>query len=659
MKTSYSKLLETAYIGKMRLRNRMVMSPMGTHNYEPDGRVSKAMAKYYETRAAGGAGMIITEGLFISKIDPWVFQHTTIDTETQMLSWKKLADAIKAHGARACIQMMSSLGKNGFPAPGNDSPPVSASEIPTHLDPKKNTRALKVEEIKELVNTFARAGERAVFAGFDAVEVHAHVGYLLDQFMWTFWNKRTDEYGGSFENRMRLPVEIIHALRKVVGPNIPILFRLSVDHLFEGGRTLEETFPVLRYLEAAGVDAFDLDCGSYESKQYGCPPIYYGDAVWAEQMAACKKVVKVPILSSGNYTPEAGEEALELGKADFIMIGRGLIADPDLPNKLREGRREDIRPCLRCNDYCLGSVMKGLTATCGINAVAGAEADYPITRTEKPKKVVVIGGGPGGMEAARIAALKGHDVSLYEKHGQLGGLIKATATGSFKRPLRDFIAYQETQLKKLHVKVQFYKTITADSPELQVADQIVIASGSVPVVPPIKGIDGDNVVGIVDAHLGRKKIGDKVVVVGGGLSGCDYALELAMEGKKVTIVEMLDKLAPITNLPASRLAAYEKLDTYNRIALLQKLAEYGVEVLTNHKVLEFTKTGVQVKDDKGKIHDLKADTVVYSLGMKSSSEIVDKVCEKYPTARPIGDCTKVAQIGETVREGFFAGWSIQ
>lgn len=649
MSTRYAELFQGTKIGNVRIRNRIVMCPMGTHNYDHGGKISDAQIDYYRARAHGGTGMIITEGLYISnKYDPAFASSTIADTEEQTNNWKDLAEAIKAEGATACIQLNASLGRNSFPmgGSGNFSQLISASEVPIVINPSIKTRAMTIEEIEDMIACYGRAANRAMRAGFEIVEINAHMGYLIDQFLSSAWNKRTDKYGGNLENRARFAVEIIQAMKKSA-PGMPIIIRIAVDHKYEGGRTFEESIELCKILEEAGVDALDIDLGCYEpkSKYWGCAAPYIGDGFVVDYAGELKKHVNVPVLVSGNLTPDIALNAVREGKADYVMIGRGLIADPDFANKLRESREEDIRPCLACNERCYGHILKGLAVTCSVNAACGKEKTYAIKPTENPKKIVVVGGGPGGMEAARVAALKGHDVTLYEKSDKLGGQLIPASKPDFKNRIYAYMKYLETQMRKLNVNVVLNTAIDADSYELTCADEIIVALGAVPIVPNIKGIHGENVKELFDVHLGRQKVtGNNVIIAGGGVSGCDLALELAEEGKNVTVVEMMDKVA-------------NGLFSDNHMALTLRMAKNNVEILTNHRITEFTEKGVMVEAN-GEIKELAADDVVVAFGTKPCSEVSERIFEKYPHARILGDCVKIGQIGDAVRAAYLAAWSI-
>ncbi|NLV37407.1 MAG: FAD-dependent oxidoreductase [Clostridiaceae bacterium] len=643
--TNYPNMFSRFRIKSMDLKNRIALAPMGTFSENRNGSPNEKQIEYYRARARGGVGLVILEGQYTTnRTDPWIDYVTIAGTDEQMQGWALLAEACKAEGAKICLQLSCGLGRNAFPF--SDEQMVSSSAVPSFYMPDTLCRPLTIEEIHDIVEHYRIAARNAIRAEADAVEIHAHAGYMIDQFMTPIWNKREDEYGGSFENRMRLVTEIYHAIRSEVGEDYPILIRMAATHDFPGGRTIEEGIEIVKYLERLGIDAFDIDVGSYEHKQWIVPSIYAGEACMLDYAAKIKEAVNVPVLNAGTFTPESAEKALADGKCDIVMFGRQMIADPDMPNKLLDGEGEDVRPCLYCNQVCVGRLYENRVISCAINAQAVFERDYPLKKTDKPRKVAVIGGGPGGMEAARVAALQGHQVTLYEKKDVLGGQINAAATPPFKERLRKFNQWQKLQIRKLGVEVVFNKEITADSPELMDADRIIVAIGAKTFVPNIPGINNGNVVDILDAHLHPERIkGENIVVCGGGESGCDCALELAMEGKNVTIVEMLDDLAPNAMLD-------------NRNPLLFRLADYKVKQLTGHTVKEITSGYVLATDRQGLEQKIPADTVITAFGMRPNSEPANRIAEKYSTTAIIGDCDKVYQISKPVREGFFAAWSI-
>ncbi|HEX7714067.1 MAG TPA: NAD(P)/FAD-dependent oxidoreductase [Bacillota bacterium] len=645
MNPKYKKLFERSYIGKMPLSNKFVMCSMSTHCWDEGGLVSDDQIDYFEERARGGVGMIVVEGQFISsKVDKSLATMTAAGTQVQAARWFMMVERLRGFNTRLCNQLVIGPGRNGGLAIDNALP--APSVVPLFIDPTKKTHAMTKEEIQEVIRAYVKAVVNSKFAGFDCVEIHAHGGYLLDSFMMKLWNHRTDEYGGSIENMARLPVEIVKAVKEAVGPDYPVIFRMPAQHHFEGGRTLEESLGIIKLLDAAGVDAFDIDSGSYETQDWMIPPAYYGDAPSLDDAVAVKKVTRKPILITNNITLDIAAEALEKGESDFFMLGRPLIADPHMVRKVFEGKEEDIRPCLRCNEYCVGGNFKGRRTSCSVNPQVLQEKAFKLEKTANPQKVVVIGGGPGGLEAARVAATKGHDVTLYEKAGTLGGQVVAAATPPFKGQLNKYLHYLIGQNEKLGVKIHLNTEINESSPELANADKIIVAIGAKPFIPPIKGINGEKVIEVIEAHLHRhSEIGNKVVIAGGGLSGCDYALELAMEGKEVSIIEILDEVAVNAMI-------------INRIALLKKLADFKVKLLTGKKILEFTNDGVIVESKDGSEQEIKADTVIVSFGTRPLNNLADKIGNKYPSAKAIGDCVSIGQVGEAVRSGFYAAWAI-
>ena len=644
-KEQYPHLFEPLQIKSLYLKNRFIEAPMGTFSEEVNGYPSYQQIEYYRTRARGGFSLIIPEAQFvISKTEAWIAHQTIVGTADQMHGWLAISEAVHSEGAKIMWELGCGLGREAPVFVGNGT--SSASENPLFYNPSVKAHALTTDEVHEIVEGYRTAAKHVLMAGGDAIEIHAHYGYMLDQFMTPIWNHREDEYGGSFENRMRLVKEAYEAVRDVVGPDFPIFIRMAAYHDFEGGRTMEESKEIVRYLDELGIDAFDIDLGCYDSGRWLTPSIYTGEASMLEAAAEFRKVTNKPIFNAGMHTPESAEQAIADGKIDCAMFGRASIADPDLPNKVWAGERDDVRPCLACNTYCSGHLVVNKPISCAVNAEANYEFEYKITKTENPRKVVVIGGGPGGMEAARVASLMGHDVTLYEKSGELGGTLIAAAKPCFKGRIRNYTAWQIRQLEKQNVKIVFHKALTADSEELTDADRIIIAIGAQPAKLPIPGLDGSNVVNVIDYHLDNSRLkGEKILVAGGGASGCDCALELAMEGRDVTIVEMLDGLV-------------KGMVSYSREPLLYELRKYNVNILLNTKILEITEEGVRVEKDGAEAF-LPADMVVDAFGMKARREEAFGIARKYGhNAVIIGDCDRAAQIGEAVRGGYFAAFAI-
>lgn len=645
---NYDALFTPYKIGNMEVKNRIVMSPMGTNSAFASGRKDEQEIDYFVERAKGGAGMIILGCQPLNEEIAQGSMEGTLDSFTVLPALTSLCDSVHRYGTKVICQITCGTGRNAFPDTLG-RPPMSASPIPSAFDPNVPCREMTKEDIQGVMDGFTFAAGLAKDAGFDGIEIHAHAGYLVDQFMSPVWNKRTDEYGGSPENFARFPREIIQAIRKAVGKNMPILFRISLDHRFEGGRTLEDSLPLIKLLEEEGVDAFDIDAGCYETLDYIFPPSYLGESCMSYVTDAARKAVSVPLLNAGTHNPETAVELIQSGTADFAMFGRGLIADPDLPNKLLAGERADVRPCLRCNENCIGRIWNNHTKLgCSVNTQAMEERRFKLEAAETPKKIVIIGGGASGMEAARVAKLRGHEVSLYEAGPRLGGMMRDVATAKFKVNIQLLSQWYERQMEKLGIDVHLNTFVSSDDPILAECDQILVGCGAEALVPPIPGIDSPNVATMVACHQDESLIhGENIVVCGGGSTGCDGALEMASEmNKKVTIIEMKDSCA-------------EDAMFINRISLMNALAENNVTMITQAKVTKIDETGVLIEKADRSTEKVPADTVINAFGMKPILTTVNSIKAKYHTkTRLLGDSNKIGKIGDAIRDGFYAGSAI-
>ena len=646
-KYDYSVLWRPIDINKCRIRNRISMSGMGTFTPTTVDQVeTESGLRYYEERAKGGIGLIHTGAYFIDEKCAQGGRTLDFSSDKSIPSGTQLTERVHRWGAKIFAQLSCGTGRNGMPQIG-ERVPISSSENPSFYNPSMICRALTVDEIHEMMEHWKVAAQNAVFMGFDGIQIHAHAGYLMDQFMSEIWNHRKDQYGGSFENRCRFAMETVDAIRSVVGPDFPITYRISLDHRFPGGRTIEESMKILDVLDKCGIDAFDIDAACYETMDYIFPTRYTGEACMAYVCEEARKHLTKPIINTGNHSMESAVALLESGNADIAQFGRQSIADPQFANKLREGRREDVRPCIVCNEECIGRIFGRLTQlSCTVNPSVGFETAMEVKPVSKPTNVVVIGGGPGGLEAARCAAERGCSVTLYEKDSRLGGTFLTIATGDFKWRMPQLIKWYEVQLKKLGVKVVLNTAVAADDPVLKSADAIFVATGSRPTVPHIPGIDNKKVIDVVDVHKNGMPEGERVVICGGGLSACDTAIEYGAKGRKISIVEMLPDVG-------------NDVMVVNKISVDRLLKEYGVELLTSTRVVGITDEGVEVEHEGAK-RVVPADVIVSAFGRSRNLELADAIQNAYPTKTTIiGDCMKPAKAGPAIREGFYAAMALK
>jgi 2-enoate reductase len=638
------KLFEPGRIGKLDIKNRIVMAPMGVGGMaRSDGTLSERGIRYYTARAKGGAGLIITGLCRVDRtiealpITPFV-PELTVDNKIYVSWLDELARAAHDYGAKIALQLSAGEGRILTRQYGI-STPAAPSSVPWFRDPTVMTRELTISEIEHLIRSFEFAAEVIGTAGIDAIELHCHGGYLLDQFLTALWNKRNDRYGGNLEGRMRFLLEIVRSIKKVLGTDFPLIVEYGLTHYLEGGREIEEGLEIARRLEEAGVDALSVDGGSSETIHWMIPSEFQPPGCSVALAEMVKKVVAIPVIVSGKLGyPALAEEVLQDGKSDFIALGRALLADPEWPNKAREGRVEEIRPCIGCFEGCRRRIHEGKALSCAVNPATGQEKELAISLAEKKKSVVVIGGGPGGMEAARVAALRGHCVTLVEKGGELGGNLIPASVPVFKRDYRLLIRYLALQIKKSGVEILLRKEATAELIEELNPDVVIVATGGSQTIPDIPGVNNKMVVNVIDLLLGRKECGKSVIVIGGGTVACEFALYVSQKGSKVTIVEIMDDVA-------------NTMYYINRMHLLKLLEEARIRILTNHQVLEIADAGVTITNRLNNISLLSADTIALASGMKASADLLKWLRDSAPEVYPIGDCVAPRNVMNAMWEG--------
>lgn len=639
IKNKYLPLFAPLKLGKLTLRNRLIMTPMDDGF---DG-IDEKVISYLGERAKGGAAMVMTGACISTSL--FTSSLNNLSDKNTMFNISYLAEAVHAGGAALCVQMSAGEGRNTVDAATGKS--YSASDdVDFVWAPGMKCEALTVEQIQQILKETQEYAAKCKAAGADCIDIHAHNGYLLDQFMSAVWNHRTDEYGGSFENRMRFMTEYISAVRAGVGPDIPIVPHLTTDMTIPGIRQPGETEKIMKYLEHLDVQGFVIDWGCYECIDKIIPSCYYGEDCELYLADMLHKIgITKPIIVSGNLSPESALEAVVSGRIDGALMGRPLIADPQLPNKLLCGNREDVRPCLICGMCLQNKAIRGIS--CAVNAEMGIEDRAKTIAPCREQKVVVIGGGVGGMETARMSAVRGAQVVLMEKSDHLGGTALDMATAHWKARYHEYIKWARLQLKKLGVKVVLNAQVTEDTRELQDADRIFAATGSAPAMPDIPGIDGENVIHVLDVHRDMSLArGDEIVVIGGGLSGSDLALELAEKGKKLTIIE---------SGPQIGVGSFGM----NIMSLMKKLAENNVTLYPNTVATGITASGVDAVCGEERL-TLSADTVIFAPGGVPDNSLGIRLMKKYPgIVQLVGDARNGSNVFDAVHDGYNAALSME
>lgn len=640
----YKKLFEPGRIGKLEIRNRIVMPAMGNH-WSTDGFVTQRHLDYYTERARGGVGLVTTEGCCVQYPAGKGWQQMSVDDDKYLPGLSRLSAAIKQNGAKAAIQ----IHHGGAASPTQHTgglTPVGPSAV--HHPFFEPCRALSIQEIKLIRECFIEAAVRGWKAGFDAIEIHGAHHYLLAQFHSPAWNERTDEYGGDIVNRTRLTMEIIKGIKNRL-PDVPLICRFNgceyrtEEYFKKPGLTLEDALEIGKMAEANGVDAVHISAFGWGKDGLKLAPSQPGELIPLAQ--AVKKALKIPVITVGRITPDVGEEALRAGKADFVSVGRALLADPYFVQKVHEGNLYDITPCISCWE-CLGQPRNNI---CTVNARNGFEGQYPypITRANKVKKVVVIGGGPAGMEAARVASQRGHTVSLFEKGAELGGKLLVADIPKAKNNFSLLKPYLVGQLVKLGVEVNLNNEATEDTVLKLKPEAVIIATGGKPFTPDIKGLDKANVIDAIDFLAGDRVTGKRVVIIGGELVGCEVADVVSeQKGKDISILRRSKEFMAKTRVGLLR------------YKLLARLYERGVKFLPGVTYKEATGEGLIVINQEGKEELLPADIIIMATGSVPITDIAARLKGKVAEISVVGDARESRQILTAIHEGFQAAYNL-
>ena len=643
-----TKLFEPGRIGNIEIKNRLIMAPVTTYSAGFDGGITDRIIDYLVARAKGGAGLIIPGAFFFTSecAAPHLF---TIHDDKYIPGLRKLCDAIHEHGAKIAIQLSHpGIGLpriwHGYEAPPNIEA-VGPSTIPC-IPWGTTPRELSKDEIKWIVEAMAEAARRVKDSGADAVEVHAAHGYMIGAFFSPLKNRRTDEYGGSIENRARFACECLAKTRQKVGAGFPIIFRFNGSDFLEGGTTLEDTLQMAPMFIKAGADAFDVTAGTRETPWWDDAVYFRPDGLLVPLAEAIKKVVNIPVITVGKIgDPHFTEKILQDGKADFIAMGRALLADPELPNKAKEGRFDDIRRCIYCNN-CRRSLFdreklkkEGRVLSCAVNPELLREREFALKPTISPKKVMVIGGGLAGMEAARVLAQRGHQTFLYEKESRLGGQWNIACTQIDKGGFKTTFDYLHQGLEKSGANIILNKEVTIEIVQKEKPDAVVLATGATPLILNVPGVNGKNVVQAIDVFVGKVQVGERVAVIGGRLRGMEVANMLAQQRKRVSIITM-NRLGE-NGSPLERNTYFE---------LRQKLIEDRITIYAFSPVVEIRENGVYIDCD----HELTfvpADTVILAVGAKPERRLLNELKDIVSEVYAIGDCVQPRYAKEAINEG--------
>ena len=636
----YEHLLSPAYIGDRWIKNRIVMAPMATGFGAIGGEVTDKLISHYETRARGGVGTVIVEAACVDGVRGREgMQQIRIDSPIYIEGLSRLAEAIKNYGSVAFIQLFHA-GRQTAEVVTQGQAPVAPSAIPCPIM-RSMPRELTTSEVEQIRDRFVTAAALAAQSGFDGVEIHAAHGYLVNQFLSPDTNLRSDKYGGSLDNRMRFLLEIVAGIKRLC-PQTLISVRLNLDDFMPHGLKIQESLQVCQALEEAGIHLLHISCGTYPSGLNSIEPASYGEG-WRIYLAEqAKKVVKIPVIGGCMIRqPALAEQVIKKGQADFVFIGRPLLADPNWVSKVAQGKEQDIRPCIVCNQ-CISSKFKGMSLRCTVNPYVGRDKERPVFSYPqgRSRSAVVIGSGPAGIQAALALDRWGIQVTLYEQNHELGGLLNVAAIPPHKHRIKQYRDYLEHCLRQSKVKIVLGEKFEPHHLQADGPDYIIVASGSAPFIPPPWKHQADGKGYTVNELLAKPETleGDTAVVIGGGFTGCEAADYLASAGKKVTLVEQRGQLAV-------------SMERKNRRDLLNRLKKAGVITKLNYQVITVENGQVLIVDSQGQTEKLDPDIIVFAVGYQPDRDLYEQLRRLRPRVYLAGDAQQIGDIRTAVEQG--------